>query len=416
MVRSIIGAEGGAEDATAILHPAPDALADGCGRTQARARSYALSCRGPADGPRSAVVETLRVDADQHLLARSHRTLDGLRARVADFRRRSNALRNVTAPVVGLQEETSSGVLGRWKSSVPNVGDEESNVASTCLVVDRAPSLELEIQVPQVLVGRHSSGPMAAWDESRRTIGSAQVLEIDVGGDDEDRKGDVIRQIDAFWERTDTWEVMRKIHQGFHGRYGDLFLNMAVTRVSFLPDGYGGGNVFEKDTSDVVGNVLAASDETIPLMISEFVDLEGRRYAMFVNLDRERSVFMGLRYPGEDVEIYAYRWNSGGEEYRWAADNAYGVPSPVQRRGDALIASYQLGPGDAFLQRVDSTQIRQSELTLEMRELSGLAPQEPLDVELARQALTRADNDEARQKAQAELDARLARHAANVEE
>jgi hypothetical protein len=222
--------------------------------------------------------------------------------------------------------------------------------------------------------------------------------------------------IDAFWERTDTWDVMRKIHQGFHGRYGDLFLNMAVTRVSFLPDGYGGGNVFEKDTSDVVGNVLAASDETIPLMISEFVDLEGRRYAMFVNLDRERSVFMGVRYPGEDVEIYAYRWNSGGEEYRWAADNAYGVPSPVQRRGDALIASYQLGPGDAFLQRVDSTQIRQSELTLEMRELSGLAPQEPLDVELARQALTRADNDEARQKAQAELDARLARHAANVEE
>jgi hypothetical protein len=221
--------------------------------------------------------------------------------------------------------------------------------------------------------------------------------------------------VDAFWERTDTWDIMRKIHQGSHGRYGDLFLNLAVTRVSFLPHGYGGGNVFEKDTSDVVGNVLAASDETIPLMISEFIDLEGRRYAMFVNLDRERSVFMGVRYPGEDVEIYAYAWNSGGKEYRWAADTAYGVPSPVQRREDALIASYQLGPGDAFLQRVDSTRIRRSELTLQMRALAGLEPQEPLDVELARAALANADTDRARQEAQAKLDACLARQAAPAE-
>jgi hypothetical protein len=213
--------------------------------------------------------------------------------------------------------------------------------------------------------------------------------------------------IDAFWERTPTWDVMRKIHMGFHGRYGDLFMNLAVTRVSFLPDGYGGGDAFAKDTSDVVGNVVAANDETIPLMISEFVDLEGRRYAMFVNLDREKSAFMGVKYPGDDVQIYAYDWESGGNERRGASDNRYGVPSPVQRRDDALVASYQLGPGDAFVQRVDSTAIRQSELTLQMREMAGLDPQEPLEIELARAAVDRARNDDERQKAQAKLDALL---------
>ncbi len=215
--------------------------------------------------------------------------------------------------------------------------------------------------------------------------------------------------IDAFWRRTPTWNVMRDIHQGFHRRYGDLFLNMAVTSVTFAPHGYGGGSVYEKGTSIVAGNVMAISDPDIPLMISEFVDLEGQRYVMIVNLDRESSVFMAVRYDGEDVEIYSYNWE--GREYRGPSYAAYAVPSPVQRRPDALVAGYQLGPGEAFVQRVDSTLIRRSELTLRMRELAGLEPQEPLAVEMARHQLQRASTNEAQQAAQDALNEAIARFA-----
>ncbi len=185
--------------------------------------------------------------------------------------------------------------------------------------------------------------------------------------------------IDSFWRRTETWETMRDIHAGFHRRYGDLFMNLAVTRVTFLPYGYGGGQTFTP--SEVVANARAGYDTTIPMMISEFIDLEGQRYVMVVNLDHERSLFMGMRYPGEDVEIYSYDWN--GNEYRGPAYTAYAVPSPVMRREDCLDAGYMVGPGESFLQRVDSTELRQSELTLRMRELAGLEPQIPLAEELS---------------------------------
>jgi hypothetical protein len=218
--------------------------------------------------------------------------------------------------------------------------------------------------------------------------------------------------VDAFWDRTPTWDVMRKIHKGFHGRYGDLFLNLAVTRVSFLPDGYGGGNVLEPDSSVVVANAVAASDETVPLLISEFIDLEGGRYAMVVNLSRDKSVFMGVKYPGDDVQIYSYDWESQGRERGGASDNRYGYPRPESRRDDALVVSYQLAPGDAFLQRVDSTLIRESELTLQMRQLTGLEPQEPLAIERAREAVANAQDDTQRADAQAKLDELLAKHEA----
>jgi hypothetical protein len=207
--------------------------------------------------------------------------------------------------------------------------------------------------------------------------------------------------IDAWWRRTETWEVMRDLNQGFHRRYGDLFMNMAVVKVSFLPDAFGGGNVFEKDTSDVVGNVRAGYDTSHPMMISEFIDLEGQRYVVVMNLDMEKSVFMGVRYLGDDVEIYSYDWD--GNEYRGSSHCAYGVPWPVKRGPGVLDGGYQIGPGEMFVQRVDSTRIRQSELTLKMRELAGLPPQEPLEVELARERLEQAETQEQRQKAQADL-------------
>ncbi len=196
--------------------------------------------------------------------------------------------------------------------------------------------------------------------------------------------------IDSFWRRTDTWETMRDIHAGFHRRYGDLFLNMAVTRVTYLPHGFGGGEAFTPSEVLVDARQGYDYDPAIPMMVSEFIDLEGQRYVMVVNLDREKSVWMVLHYAGEDVEIYSYDWY--GEEYRGTSYAGWAVPSPVKRYDDYLAAGYVVGPGESFVQRVDSTELRQSKLTLEMRALAGLPPQMPLAEQLAAE---RAASDDA---------------------
>ena len=46
--------------------------------------------------------------------------------------------------------------------------------------------------------------------------------------------------VDEFWEKTQTWHDMRKVHLAFHRRYRDLFTRVASTRVTFLPHGFGG--------------------------------------------------------------------------------------------------------------------------------------------------------------------------------
>jgi hypothetical protein len=191
--------------------------------------------------------------------------------------------------------------------------------------------------------------------------------------------------VDEFWEKTQTWDDMRKVHQAFHKRYGDLFMNLASTRVTFLPGGYGGG--IEYTGNEVTRMVIAANDTTAPAILGEFVDMEGQRYIMLVNLHRTDSVWWSIAFPGDDVEIYQYTWE--GEERPGAASAA----SKFERgeRTGNIGVGYWLRPGQAIVQRVDSTMIRESELTLAMRELNGLDPQGPLDLELAIQRLAEAE-------------------------
>jgi hypothetical protein len=190
--------------------------------------------------------------------------------------------------------------------------------------------------------------------------------------------------VDEFWEKTQTWHDMRKVHQAFHKRYGDLFMNLASARVTFIPHGYGGGTSYTGN--ELTEMIIAPNDMDAPALLGEFIDMEGRRYIMLVNLHRTDSVWWAVKYPGDDVEIYQYSWD--GEERPGAASAA----SKFERGQSGNIGvGYWLRPGQAIVQRVDSTDIRNSELTRQMRELNGLDPQGPLDLELAIERLAEAE-------------------------
>ena len=177
--------------------------------------------------------------------------------------------------------------------------------------------------------------------------------------------------VDGFWEKTQTYYDLRKVHRTFHRRYGDLFLRLTATRVTFTGgEAYGDGELFTPN--EVLAEVQMLHDGTEGL-IGEFIDAEGRRYIMVVNNSTTTPAYVILGFPGEDVEIYNYGWD-GVER----PGPAHCVEVTGSRDG-MLKVGYWLAPGEELVQRVDSELIRNSELSRQMRELQHVTPaQQPL--------------------------------------
>jgi len=168
--------------------------------------------------------------------------------------------------------------------------------------------------------------------------------------------------VDGFWEKTQTYYDLSKVHRTFHRRYGDLFVKLTATRVTFTGgQAYGGGEVFTPN--EVLTEVRMLHDGTEGL-VGEFVDAEGRRYVMVVNNSTTTPAYVILTFAGgEDVKIYNYGWD--GVERQGPAHCV-----EVQgRRDGALKVGYWLAPGEELVQRVDSELIRNSEISVAMREL-----------------------------------------------
>lgn len=171
--------------------------------------------------------------------------------------------------------------------------------------------------------------------------------------------------VDVFWEKTQTYYDLRKVHRFFHKRYGDLFLRLVPTRVTFLPTAYGGGEVFTPD--EVLESVKLSHDDAEAL-IGEFVDAEGRRYVMVVNNSTTINVYIVLAFPGDDVKLYTYGWD--GQEH-----GGTDFSSVISAWKDGYYkAGYWLAPGQELFQRVDSELIRNSEISRRMRALQQVAP------------------------------------------
>ena len=165
--------------------------------------------------------------------------------------------------------------------------------------------------------------------------------------------------VDAFWEKTQTYDDLRVVHRAFHQRYGDLFLRLAPTRVTFFPTAYGGGEAF---TPNEVLKEIKPWDGSGELVVGEFVDAEGRRYVMGVNNSTTDSLYVVLTFQGEDVKLYTHDWR-GGE--RPGTDQAAHISG--WREGFFKVG-YWLAPGQDLFQRVDSEMVRTSDISTRIRE------------------------------------------------
>lgn len=149
--------------------------------------------------------------------------------------------------------------------------------------------------------------------------------------------------VDELWDKTQTYYDIRRVQRDFHKRYGGLFSRLVCTKVMFYPNAYGGGMVFEPD--DLVSKVLPDS-QNHPILIGEFMDIEGQRYVMIVNNSMTENVNVGITFDGNNTK--AFSWNWSGNEYEGSAYCA----SELMRDDNGLTIRHWLAPGQEAVYRI----------------------------------------------------------------
>ena len=150
--------------------------------------------------------------------------------------------------------------------------------------------------------------------------------------------------VDEHWNRTQTYDDIRRVQKSFHRHYGDLFTRLVATRVTFHPEPFGGGEKFSPN--GIVSRILP-DKENHPMLLGEFTDMEGRRYVMLVNNSMTESVNVGLTFPGEDARVFSWSWS--GQEREGGAYCAAGQ----SRDEHGLTIRHWLAPGQEAVYRVE---------------------------------------------------------------
>ncbi|MBI2298623.1 MAG: hypothetical protein HYU66_06670 [Armatimonadetes bacterium] len=149
--------------------------------------------------------------------------------------------------------------------------------------------------------------------------------------------------VDEHWDRTQTWWDIRRVQKSFHRFYGDLFTRIVCTKVMFGGTAFGGGEKFAPD--DLVAGL---TPEDAPALVSEFLDAEGRRYVMLVNLSLTDSRQIGLTFAGEKARYFSWDWY--GHEYEGPA---YGSSGASKDEHGLPKVEHFLAPGQEAVYRID---------------------------------------------------------------
>jgi len=112
---------------------------------------------------------------------------------------------------------------------------------------------------------------------------------------------------DDFFKKTQTYYDLYDIHNRFQRRYGKVINNLVSTRVTFAGTKPLGG------CKEFTPNGLVAKVEGSPTLVGEFVDPEGKRYVMLVNLKMKGSSRIQVTFSGKDAKYFSYRWSDGSE-------------------------------------------------------------------------------------------------------
>jgi hypothetical protein len=99
--------------------------------------------------------------------------------------------------------------------------------------------------------------------------------------------------IDEFYQRTPTFDSLRRVNKGFVRRYGRLFLDLEFEKAMQHPQPITGCLPFEPD--DLIKEVRTDGDR--PLIISRFVDKQGRPWVVMRARPASRRLKTQSRFP-----------------------------------------------------------------------------------------------------------------------
>jgi hypothetical protein len=146
--------------------------------------------------------------------------------------------------------------------------------------------------------------------------------------------------IDEFGERTPLYYTLRRINRGFLRKWGALMLgltNVSVSHWAWTNSTAVGTRLWQP--SAILKRVDA---DRRHLILSEFVDGQGRPYVMVVNDSTTESTHAVLGLAGAGTRAYWQDWN--GNE----------AQAPVERAEGLSFVSQWLAPGQMEIWRVDA--------------------------------------------------------------
>jgi len=149
---------------------------------------------------------------------------------------------------------------------------------------------------------------------------------------------------DDFFRKTATYDSIRDIQARFQRRYGKIINRLYPTRVTFHnTKPWGNGEMFTPDglVAEITGG---------PVMLGEFVDPEGARYVMLVNLQTSGANNVNVTFTGKDARLFSYDW--GGNEYEGQAYSAHSAPHDRNDKG--ITIGHYLMPGQEAIYKVVS--------------------------------------------------------------
>lgn len=143
--------------------------------------------------------------------------------------------------------------------------------------------------------------------------------------------------IDEFWDRTPTFDSLKRVNKGFTKRYGRLFLDLTFQKAMQWPQPVEGCELFAAD--DLVREVRAEGDK--PLIVSRFADAQGRPWVALVNNSTTENAYATITFNGVNTKLFQMNWENQEGQVGAAADT------------DCVRASHWLMPGQMEVYRVE---------------------------------------------------------------
>lgn len=144
--------------------------------------------------------------------------------------------------------------------------------------------------------------------------------------------------IDEFWDKTPTFDSLKRVNRGFIQRYGRLFLDLDFQKAMQWPEPITGCLPFEPD--ELIREARTEGQQ--PIIISRFADEKGRPWVALVNNSTADNAYATLVFNGANTKAYQLNWSTREAQ------------AGVNPSADSVSVSHWLMPGQMEVYRIEA--------------------------------------------------------------